>query len=93
MRPDRLRKQDRRQAFASLDGGFVRGAPRFEELHELPAGGIIVPFAVARDDFQQVIGGLAALATSVQCGSQVESRLMIERVGRNLLLEFDDRTE
>jgi hypothetical protein len=62
-------------------------------LHELLAGGIIVPFAVALDDFQQVIGGLAALAASVQCGGEVESRLMIERVGRDFLLEFGDRTK
>src|SRR3982750_3740991 len=41
------RKQNRRQPLPSLDGGFVGGAPGFEELHELLARAVFVPLAIA----------------------------------------------
>src|ERR1700754_4478924 len=70
-----LREQDRRQPLASLDSGLIRPAPGFEELHQLLARAVIVPFAVAPDDLEQLGGGLAALAAGIQRGCQVESGL------------------
>src|SRR5512133_2419320 len=46
-----LREQNRRQPLASIDGRFVGAAPRFEELHQLLARTVIVPLAIALDDF------------------------------------------
>ena len=42
-----LREQNRRQPLASIDGGLVGAAPRFEELHQLLARAVIVPLAIA----------------------------------------------
>src|SRR3569833_705906 len=58
-------EQDRREPLATVDGGLVRAAPGFEELHQLLARAVIVPFAVALDDLEQMIGCLLALARSV----------------------------
>src|SRR6185437_8950273 len=45
LRNTRLGEQDRRQSLASLDGGLVRRAPGLEELHQLLARAVLVPFA------------------------------------------------
>src|SRR4051812_47356288 len=88
-----LRKQDRRQLLAALHGGVVRRTPRLEELHQLLARAVLVPLAVALDDLEQMVGGRSAVAAGIQGDRQVEARLMIERVGGDLLLQFGDRTE
>src|SRR3974377_402884 len=44
------REQNRGQSFAPVDGCLVRRPPYLEELHQLLARTIIVPFAVALDD-------------------------------------------
>src|SRR5882724_1007300 len=75
-----LRKQNDRQPLSSIHGRFIGAAPRLEELHQLLARGILVPFAVALDDFEQMVGRLGTIALRVQRGRQIESRLMIERV-------------
>ena len=54
--------KNRRQPLASIDGGLVGAAPRLEELHQLLARAVVVPLAVALDDFEQLIGRLGALA-------------------------------
>src|SRR5512138_2203659 len=69
-----LRKQNRRQPLASLDGGFVCAAPCLEKLHELLARAIIVPFAIAPDDFEQLVGRFGTCTLRVQRGRQIEPR-------------------
>src|SRR5689334_10414845 len=88
-----LRKQDGRQPLSSFDGRFVGAAPRLEELHQLLARAVIVPLAIALDDFQQLVGRFTALALRIERGREVESRLMIERVRGDLLLQFGHRTD
>lgn len=85
-------EQDRRQPPSSLDGRLVSAAPGFEKLNQLFACGVIVPFAVALDDLEQVLSGLGAFAGSIERGRQVESRLMIERVCGYFLFQFSDGT-
>src|SRR5437879_13444621 len=67
-----LREEDRRQPLSSLDGRLVGAAPRLEELHQLLARAVIVPLAIAPDDFQQMVGRLRALAEPIERGPQVE---------------------
>src|SRR4051794_39285334 len=86
-------KQDDRQALASLDGCIVRAAPGFEELHQLLAGAVVVPFAVALDDRQQLLGGRCPVALGVERDREVESGLMIERVCGDFLFQLDNGPE
>src|SRR5262245_44913849 len=66
------REQNRRQSLASLDGGLIRPAPRLEQLHQLLARAVVVPFAVALDDLEQLRGRLATLARRVQRGREIK---------------------
>src|SRR5689334_14169330 len=50
----RLREQNRRQPFSPLDGGLIGRAPCIEELHQLLSRAVLIPFAVALDDFKQL---------------------------------------
>src|ERR1700742_773221 len=88
-----LREQDGRQPLAAFNGGFIRPAPGLEELHELLARAVIVPFAIAPDDLEQLAGGLAALAAGIQRGRQVESGLMVDRICGDFLFQLGDRAE
>src|SRR5256885_7023815 len=88
-----LREQNRRQPLSSLDGRFVRAAPRLEELHQLLARAVIVPLAVAPDNLQQLVGRLRALPQRVERGCQVKSRLMVKRVCGDLLFEVGHRAD
>src|ERR1700716_1108883 len=85
---DNSRKQNDRQPLASIHGRFIGAAPRLEELHQLLACAILVPFAVALDDFQQMVGRLGTVALRVERGRQIESGLMIERVCGDFLFKF-----
>jgi len=60
-----LREQDRRQPLAPVNGGLIGRAPRLEELHQLLARAVVVPFAIAFDDGDQMIQRLFALAFAV----------------------------
>src|ERR1700738_4264953 len=88
-----LRKKDRRQPLAPLHGGLIGRAPRLEELHQLLARAVLVPFAVALDDFEQLTGRLSALARGVERGRKIESRLMIERVCGYFLFQLGHRSQ
>src|SRR2546421_8457765 len=88
-----LGKQDDRQALASLDGCIVGAAPGLEELHELLARAVVVPFAVALDDREQLLGGRCPVALRIQRRRKVESGLMIERVCGDLLFQLGDRSQ
>src|SRR6185437_11418216 len=91
LRNTRLGEQDRRQPLAPLDGGFIGRAPGLEQLHQLLARAVLVPFAVAFDDFEQLLRRLAALAAGVERRRQIESRLMIERVCGDFLFQLRHR--
>ena len=67
---------------------FVGRAPRFKELDQLLAGSVVIPFTVAAHDLKQLVEGLLPTAISVQRYGKVESRLVIERVGGNLLFQL-----
>src|SRR5262252_2646087 len=88
-----LREQDRREASSASDGRLVGRTPGVEQLDQLLAGAVVVPFAVAPDDLQQVIERLLALALGVQRDRQVEARLVVARIGGDLLLQLADRPE
>src|SRR3954465_8003571 len=86
-------KQEDRQALGSLDGCIVGAAPGLEELHQLLAGAVVVPFAVALDDREQLLGGGCAIALRIQRGGEVEARLMIERVCGDFLFQLGHRPQ
>src|SRR4051794_40561718 len=77
------RKQDGRQPLAALDGGLVGRSPGFEELHQLLARAVLIPFAVALDDFKKLRGGLGALAGGIERDREIEARLVVQRIGRD----------
>src|ERR1700683_1797495 len=92
-RPATLGKQDRGEPPAALDRGLVGRPPGIEELNELLAGAVVVPFAVAPDDGDQILERLLPAALAVEREREVEARLVVERIGRHLLLELSDRPE
>src|SRR4051794_30122199 len=81
------RKQDGRQPLAALDGSFVGRAPGFEELHQLLARAVLIPFAVALDDLQKLRGSLGALAGGIERDREIEARLVVQWIGGDLLFE------
>src|SRR6516165_7951532 len=83
-------EQDRRQPLAPVDGGLVGGAPGLEELNQLLARAVVVPFAIAPDDLEQIVDRLLAVPFAVQAEREIEPRLMVERIGRDLLFEVGD---
>src|ERR1019366_9931047 len=64
-----------------------------EELNELLAGAVIVPFAVAPDDADQLFERIEPLALAVEREREIEPRLMVERIGGYLLFQFGDRAK
>src|SRR4051794_17817134 len=88
-----LRKQDGRQPLSSFNRGLVRGAPRLEELHQLLSRAVLIPFAVALDDLEQLLGCLGALAAGVERGREVEPCLVVERVRGDFLFQLGHGTE
>src|SRR6266850_3226669 len=62
----KLREQDRRQPLAPVEGRLVGRPPGLEQLHELLARAILVPFAIAAHDLEQVVERLLALALGVE---------------------------
>src|SRR5260370_8723150 len=67
---------------------FVGRAPRLEELNQLLAGGVVIPFTVAAHDLEPLVEGLLPTAISVQRYGKVEARLVIARVGDHLLFQL-----
>src|SRR6266436_9166969 len=95
--PDRsapaLRKQNRRQPLSAIDGGLVGRAPGLEQLHQLFARPVVVPFAIALDDLEQVIDCLLTASLCIQREREIETGLVVERVRRDFLLEVGDRSD
>src|SRR5262249_12859546 len=88
-----LRGHDRRQPLPAVHGGLVGRAPGLEELSELLAGAVVVPFAVALDDFDEVVDRLLAAALAVQGDREIEACLMVEQVGCDLFFQVGDRAD
>src|ERR1700761_3163468 len=86
-------KQNRRKPLAPVDGGSIGRPPGFEKLYQLLAGAVLVPFAVALDDREQLLGRLRAFAVGVERGREIETGLMVERIGRDFLPRFGDRAD
>src|SRR4051794_1796145 len=70
-----LREQDRAQLAASVERRLIGRAPRFEELHQLFARLVVVPFAVALDDLDQMAGRLLTLAGRIERDREIEAGL------------------
>ena len=68
-----LSEQDRREALSPLDRGFVGWTPGIEELDELLAGAVVVPFAVALDDVDQMLQRLAAARAALELAEQAKT--------------------
>src|ERR1700758_4370225 len=86
-----LSEQDRGEPLAAFDRRFISRTPCVEKLHKLLACTVIVPFAVAFDDRQQMFERVEPAALAVERQRKIEARLMIERIGRELLFKFIDR--
>src|SRR5580700_5931563 len=88
-----LRKQNRRQPPAAFYRGFVSRAPCIEKLDKLLAGAVVIPFAIALDDADQLVERFHALALAVEREREIEARLMVERIGGDFLLQLGNRSE
>ena len=62
-------------------------------MNELPARRVIVPFAVALDDFDEMIGGGGALAARIERDSEIVARLMVGRIGGDPGFQFGNRAD
>src|SRR5262249_50840471 len=80
-------EQDGREPLASVDGKRIGEAQRLEELQELLAGRLLVPFAVELDHGKQLVDRLLALLLSPVGQGQVEARLEVLGIGGRLGLE------
>src|SRR2546425_10095541 len=86
------RKQNGGEPLAPVDGRLVGRPPRLEELYELLARAVVVPFAIAPDDLEEMVARFGAAPLAVQGDREIEPRLMIERIGGDLLFQFAERT-
>ena len=86
-------EQDRREAAPALDGRLVGGSPGVEQLDQLLARAVVVPFAVAAHDLEQMVERFGPPPLAVAGERQVEARLVVERIGRDFLLQFADRPD
>src|SRR6266576_4527477 len=75
-----LGEQDRRQPLAACDGRFIGRPPCVEKLHELLARSVIVPFAIAFHDCEQMFERVKPAAFAVERECKIEPRLMVERI-------------
>src|SRR5947209_5422177 len=67
-----LGEQDRRQALASFDSRFIGRTPCVEKLHELLARAVIVPFAIAFHDCEQMFERVKPAAFAVERERKIE---------------------
>jgi len=67
---------------------FVSRAPGLEELDQLLARGVIVPFTIAAHDLDQLVERLLPTVISIQRYGKIKPRLVIERVGGDLLFQL-----
>src|SRR5690606_18064041 len=74
-------KQDGRQPSSSRERPLVVRSPRLEELDELLARLLILPLAVARNDFKEVVDSSLTIAAGILDQRQVETGIVILRIG------------
>ena len=86
-------EQDRGQPPTAFDRRFVSRSPRLEQLHQLLARAVVVPFAVAPDDLEEMLERLPAPPLGIERNRQVKTSLVVERIGTKFLLELGERTE
>src|SRR5581483_5840789 len=86
-------EQYRRQPAASVNGRLVGRPPCIEKLDELLPRAVVVPFAIASDDLQQMVDGLLALVVGIERQREIEARLVIERIAGDFFLELAQRPE
>ncbi len=84
----RSREQDGGKPLAPVDSRLVGRPPRLEKLHELLARGVIVPFSIAPNDVDEIIDRFGAAPFAVQGKREIEPRLMVERIGCDLLFQL-----
>ena len=73
--------ESRRRA---VDGARIGRAHRLEQRNKMLARGVLVPFAVASHDFEQLRDGAFAIARRIQRQRQIVTRLMIGGIGIEL---------
>ena len=72
-----LGEKDRGEFAPRGDGARIGRSHRFEQRDKMLARRVVIPFAVAPDDFQQIFDGAFAIALGVTRQSQIVARLMI----------------
>src|ERR687891_76461 len=75
------REQDRRQLPTTGNRRRVIGTERLEELNQLLARRLVLPFAVLAHDGQQLVDRGVDLTAQEQARGQVEARGMVARLG------------
>src|SRR5215831_1605619 len=86
-------KHRRGQAAAAAQGQRVRWAHHLEELEQLPAGGLLVPFAITLEQGEQLVDrGLPVPAPEQRC-SELETRLMVVRALRQARPQLAGRSD
>src|SRR5260370_25925076 len=88
-----LDEQDRRQPLASFDSRLIGRPPCVKQLHELLARSVIVPFAIALHDREQMFERVKPAAFAIERERKIEPRLMVERIGGDLLFKLADRSQ
>src|SRR6201987_5433017 len=83
-----LSEQNRGEPLAAFDRRFIGRTPGVEKLYQLLARAVIVPFAVALDDRHQMFERIEPSALAVKRERKIKTRLMIERVGGDLLFKL-----
>ena len=79
-----LGEEDGGQAAAPVLGDVRPQAGRLEDDQKLFARGLIVPFAIGLDDGQKIVDRPLEVAGRALGFGQIEARLMIVRIGRDL---------
>src|SRR6201986_4465821 len=85
-----LGEKNRREPLAPFDRRLVIRSPRVKKLDKLFAGAVVIPFAIAPGNLNQMIKRLLAASAGIERKGKIKSRLVIKRVGCHFLLEFVD---
>src|SRR3984893_9220934 len=86
--PPPSRKKQRGEFAPGADRRRIGRSPGVEKLQQLLARAIVVPGPVAFDDFNELGGRLFAAILGIEEDGEIESRLMVVRIGRDLAHEL-----
>src|ERR1700722_17033412 len=81
------RKQNRGQLASSVERLWIGRSHGLEQRDDLLSRRLIIPFAVAAYNLQELVQGAFAVAACVQRQRQIVARLMVARVLSQLGLE------